>query len=152
MTRTPQQVAAHHAEALGVADLDGIVSDFAEDAVMISPVGVRRGKEGIRGAFRQLIADLPDAAWHVRKQTFGGDVLLMEWAADAAKSRADDGVDTFVFRDGMIQAWVHHYAPIHVPDQALIGHPMQARALSTNAVEQAFLDTQRAGSIRTRKV
>jgi hypothetical protein len=33
---------------------------------------------------------------------------LLEWAADAAESRAD-GVDTFVFRDGLIQAETVHY-------------------------------------------
>jgi len=35
--RTPQQIFKHHGEALGAGDLDGIVSDFSEDAVFISP-------------------------------------------------------------------------------------------------------------------
>lgn len=120
MTRSPQEVFAHHGQALGAADLDEIVADFADDAVVISPAGVNRGKSGVREAFRQLIADLPDAAWDVKKMTYGGDVLLMEWAADATKSRADDGVDTFIFRDGMIQAQTVHYTmqpkgPPHLP-------------------------------------
>jgi hypothetical protein len=53
-------------------------------------------------AFRQLFADLPDAAWDVKTQIHQDNVLLMEWSADAARSRVDDGVDTFVFRDGLI--------------------------------------------------
>ncbi len=65
MTRTPQEVFAHHGQAFGAGDLDEIVADFADDAV--------------------------------------------EWAADAAASRADDGVDTFVFRDGLIHAQTLHY-------------------------------------------
>ena len=109
MTRTAQEVFAHHGQALGATDLDEIVTDYADDAVMISPAGARRGKDGVREAFRQLLADLPDAAWDVKQQTYAGDVLLLEWTADAAKSRADDGVDTFVFRDGMIQAQTVHY-------------------------------------------
>ena len=43
MARTPQEVFAHHVEALGGGDLDGIVADYAEDAVVISPAGVLRG-------------------------------------------------------------------------------------------------------------
>jgi uncharacterized protein (TIGR02246 family) len=109
MTRTPQEVFAHHGRAIGAGDLDEIVADFADDAVVITPAGVRRGKDGIREAFRQLFADLPDAAWDTKRQIYADDVLMLEWAADAAESRADDGVDTFVFRDGQICAETVHY-------------------------------------------
>jgi SnoaL-like domain len=109
MTRTPQEVFAHHGPALGAADLDEIVTDFADDATVITPAGAKHGKDGIREAFAQLLADLPDAAWHLKKQTFADDVLLLEWDADAAGSRVDDGVDTFVFRDGLIQVQTVHY-------------------------------------------
>jgi len=34
---------------------------------------------------------------------------MLEWAADAAESSAGDGVDTFVFRDGLIHAQTLHY-------------------------------------------
>lgn len=46
--RTPQEVFQHDAQALGAADLDGIVSDYAEDAVFITPDGILRGKDGVR--------------------------------------------------------------------------------------------------------
>jgi hypothetical protein len=52
---------------------------------------------------------LPRAAFDVKKQVFEDDLLFLEWAADAGKSRADDGVDTFVFRDGKMQAQTIHY-------------------------------------------
>jgi ketosteroid isomerase-like protein len=44
MTRTPEEVFAHHAQALGAGDLDGIVEDYADDAVFITPAGVKRGR------------------------------------------------------------------------------------------------------------
>jgi hypothetical protein len=109
MTRSPQEVFVHHGQAFGAEDLDGIVADFAEDAVVITPAGVNRGKDGIREAFRRLFADLPNAAWDVRTPTCEDNVLLLEWTADAAEARVDDGVDTFVFRDGLIQAQTVHY-------------------------------------------
>jgi ketosteroid isomerase-like protein len=79
MTRTPQEVFAHHGQAFGAEDLDEIVADFADDAVVISPVGVNRGKDGIREAFRQLFADLPNAAWDLKTQIYEDNVLLLEW-------------------------------------------------------------------------
>ena len=60
--RTPQEIFAHHAEALIAGDLDGIVADYADDAVFITPAGVQRGKDGVRAAFTALLADLPSAS------------------------------------------------------------------------------------------
>ena len=42
MTRTPQEIFAHHASALMAGDVDGIVADYAEDAVLITPAGAVR--------------------------------------------------------------------------------------------------------------
>jgi ketosteroid isomerase-like protein len=110
MARTPEEVFQHHAEALGAGDLDEIVADYADDAVLITPAGVQRGKGGIRAAFTQLLADVPDAAWELRTQIYEGDVLFLEWAADAEKTRVEDGIDTFIFRDGMIRLQTVRYS------------------------------------------
>ena len=66
MTRTPEEVFQHHAQALGAGDLDEIVADYADDAVFITPAGVQRGKDGVRAAFTQLLADVPNAAWDLK--------------------------------------------------------------------------------------
>jgi hypothetical protein len=109
MARTPQEIFQHHAEALGAGDLDGIVADYAPDAVFITPVGVKRGRGGIREAFTELLADVPNAAWELKTQIYDDDLLFLEWAADAAQTRVDDGIDTFVFRDGLIKAQTVRY-------------------------------------------
>jgi ketosteroid isomerase-like protein len=113
MSRTPQEIFQHHAEALGAGDLDGIVADYADDAVFITPAGVKYGLDGVREAFTQLLADVPDAAWELRTQIYEGDVLFLEWAADAAATRVEDGIDTFVFRDGLIQVQTVRYSLQH---------------------------------------
>jgi hypothetical protein len=59
--RTPQEVFQHHAEALGAEDLEGIVSDYVDDAVFITPEGMLRGKEGVRKGFVKLLGDVPGA-------------------------------------------------------------------------------------------
>jgi hypothetical protein len=109
MTRTPQEVFQHHAEALGAGNLDEIVADCADDAVFITPAGVQRGKDGIRAAFTQLLADVPSAAWDLRTQIYEDDVLFLEWAANAAATFVDDGIDTFVFHNGLIRVQTVRY-------------------------------------------
>jgi ketosteroid isomerase-like protein len=109
MARTPEEVFSHHAQALGAGDLDEIVADYADDAVFITPAGTRRGKDGVRAGFTQLLADVPNAKWELPTQIYEGDVLFLEWAADAARTKVEDGIDTFVFRDGLIRVQTVRY-------------------------------------------
>ena len=113
MTRTPEEVFAHHAQSLGAGDLDEIVADYADDAILITPAGTRRGKDGIRAAFTQMLADVPDAAWNLKTQIYEDDVLFLEWAADAAATRVEDGLDTFIFRDSLIRVQTVRYTLQH---------------------------------------
>jgi hypothetical protein len=109
MTRTPQEIFEHHAGALIAGDIDGIVADYAQDCVFITPSGVLRGKEGVREGFTALLADLPDAKWDVPTQIFVDDLLFITWSAVAERTRALDGVDTFVFEGDQIRAQTVRY-------------------------------------------
>ena len=109
MARTPQEIFAHHAEALIAGDLDGIVADYADDAVFITPKGTRHGKDGVRAGFTELLADLPSATWDVPTQIFESDVLFIEWTAVSSASRAMDGIDTFVFDGDHIRVQTVRY-------------------------------------------
>ncbi|HTQ20598.1 nuclear transport factor 2 family protein [Mycobacterium sp.] len=111
MTRTSQEVFAHHGQALAAGDLDEILADYADDSVLITSAGVARGKDEIRQVFVRLLDDLPNAEWDLKNMILDGDLLYLEWAADSAANRVDDGVDTFVFRDGMIWAQTVRYTP-----------------------------------------
>jgi ketosteroid isomerase-like protein len=113
MARTPEEVFGHHVQALGAGDLDEIVADYAGDAVFISPSGVLRGKDGIRTAFTKLLSDVPNADWTLKTTIFEGDVLFLEWAADAGATFADDGIDTFVFSGGLIRVQTVRYTLQH---------------------------------------
>lgn len=109
MARTPQEVFDHHGEALMAEDLDGIVDDYADDAVLITPEGVRRGKAGVREGFVKLLGDVPGATWELPTMIFEDDILLLEWKAESEKVKVEDGIDTFVFRDGMIRVQTLRY-------------------------------------------
>ena len=107
--RTPQQIFQHHAEALGAENIDGVVADYSDDAFFMTPAGVLRGKAGIRRAFTELLSDIPQASWNLKTELYENDILLLEWTVDSAKTKIEDGLDTFVFKDGFIRAQTVRY-------------------------------------------
>ena len=72
MARTPEEIFQHHAEVLVAGDLEGIVSDYSDDAIFITPNGVQLGKDGVRQGFVKLLGDLPNANWQVPTHTLRG--------------------------------------------------------------------------------
>jgi hypothetical protein len=108
-TRSPQEVFGHHAQALGAEDLEEIVADYSDDALFITPAGVQRGKDAIRQAFTKLLGEVPQATWDVKTTIFEDDILLLEWGAEGGGNRIEDGIDTFVFRDGLIRVQTVRY-------------------------------------------
>src|ERR671937_623730 len=107
--RNPQEVFDHHAQALGAEDLEEIVADYSDDAVFVTPAGVLRGKDGIRQAFTELLTDVPQATWDIKTTIYEGDILFLEWGAEGGGNRIEDGIDTFVFRDGLIRVQTVRY-------------------------------------------
>jgi ketosteroid isomerase-like protein len=110
-TRSPAEVYEQHSLAMVAGELEHIVADYADDAIFITRAGVLRGKNGVRAGFTRLFEDLPNPRFDVRTRIFEGDVLFLEWSATSAASRADDGVETFVVRDGEIVLQTVHYTP-----------------------------------------
>ena len=101
--RTPEEIFEHHGQALGAEDLDAAVMDFADTAVLVTPDGVRRGKDAIRNFFDGLFKALPKAQWGL-KTIYMDNLLFLEWTGDSARASVSDGVDTFIFKNGLIQA------------------------------------------------
>jgi len=101
-TRTPDEVFAHHGQSLGAENLEDIVADYSEDAILIVQKKVYRGKDGAREVFTQLLGDVPQAQWEL-DTVFADDVLYLEWKATGGGRKIEAGVDTFIFRDGMIR-------------------------------------------------
>ncbi len=108
MARTPQETFQDHLKAVGAEDLDAIVADYAEDAVLITPSGVVRGSDGVRQAFTALLGEIPDAKWTVPTQIFEGDILFIEWTA-GVREGPRRGRRHLVFRDGLIQVHTVRY-------------------------------------------
>jgi len=108
-TRTAEEIFAHHGSALGAEDLEDIVSDYGDDAVLVVHGVVYRGRDGARQVFTQLLNDVPQASWEL-ETVFADDVLYLEWKATGGGRVVDDGVDTFVFADGRIRVQTVTYS------------------------------------------
>ena len=113
MARTPQEVLQHHGDALGAGDLDEILADYTDDAVLITPQGTFTGTAGARDAWLQLLGDMPNPKVEVTSVVIeglvDGAVVHMRWTADTDQGRVDDGVDTLVLDPSGIRVQTVHY-------------------------------------------
>src|ERR1700754_2815486 len=96
------KVVEDHVAALNAHDVEAVVKDYAEDAVLIVSGGVVHGHDEIRDAFTKTFDQLPNVEFYGIVLAESGGVVLMEWSMDSDVAVASDGVDTFIVRDGLI--------------------------------------------------
>lgn len=107
MSSTTQEILDRHMEAFLAGDLDAVMADYADDAVMISPNGTRTGAAEIREAFAGLFAGLfapGNYTFHTDQAVAIGDVAYVRWHAECPGVTVPIGSDTLVVRDGLIVA------------------------------------------------
>src|SRR5215475_8155372 len=101
-----KDVLDNHLRSFGKGDLEGILSDYAPEAVMFTPDGPLRGADEIRPLFQALIAEFgkPGAVFTLKRQSIDGDYAYILWTAETADNVYEVATDTFVVRDGKIAA------------------------------------------------
>lgn len=101
---TTKDVIDNHLKCFGEGDLNGILSDYAPDAVLFTPDGPLRGVDAIRPLFQALIAEFgkPGATFSLKHQSVEGDYGYIVWTAETADNVYELATDTFVVRDGKI--------------------------------------------------
>jgi ketosteroid isomerase-like protein len=110
MSRTPQEVFDSHQEALEKGDFQQLAADCAEDAVMLTMDGAFVGREAIvEGFFKAMLGQYPDAKIAFEKTAVEGDLLMLEWSADASAASIPRGVAAYTIRDGLIQRHAEWY-------------------------------------------
>lgn len=107
----------HHVAAVKQGNVDMVMSDYADDAVLITPHGivaaqtdvsgndVFAGKQNVRKFF-VVLADkdhLPDVrSMEATYQSLGADVTLMRWVQYKGTAKEVRGTDTWVIRNGKV--------------------------------------------------
>jgi ketosteroid isomerase-like protein len=96
----------HHLKCFSEGDLQGILSDYAPDAVLFTPTGPLTGEGDIRPLFQAMIAEFgkPGAVFNLKQQFIEADYAYILWTAETADNVYELGTDTFVVQDGKIVA------------------------------------------------
>ena len=99
-------VLAHHQKTFGASDLDGVLEDYAPDAVMFTPGGPVKGTDALRKTFQTLFAEWgkPGVKFEMKQQTVEGAYAYMFWNAETADNLYEAGQDAFVVENGKIVA------------------------------------------------
>lgn len=105
---TAAEVFADRMAALNAGNLDLAFCYYAEDAVVVMPGSVVRGREAIKAAFVQFGSLFGGVLPVPSTVTVEGDVVLATFSLFTPGASVPDGADTFVIRDGLIQAQTVH--------------------------------------------
>src|SRR2546429_6230169 len=92
-----------HWQAFGAGDVEAIMADYAEDAVLITPDGPVKGRAEIRSMFVKIFADMFPAnssSLVLTKQIVEGELAYILWSGSSSLYSAAFATDTFVIRDG----------------------------------------------------
>ena len=102
--RSTRAVVENHLKCFGEGDLEGILSDYAPDAVLFTPDGTLRGRDEIRALFTAMLAEFgrPGTAFTLQRQFVDGDHAYIVWTAETGENLYELGTDTFCVRDGRI--------------------------------------------------
>lgn len=97
---TTADVIAHHLESIGAGDLEGLLGDYAPNAVLITPNGTFTGADELKAFFEGFIASLPEGFVDnmvVDVNATAGEYGYLTWHSGEV---APLGTDTFHVVDG----------------------------------------------------
>lgn len=102
--RSTSAVVENHLKCFGEGDLDGILSDYAPDAVLITPDGILRGREAIRSLFVAMLAEFGQlgTTFSLQRHYVEGEHAFIVWSAETPNNLYELGTDTFFVRGGRI--------------------------------------------------
>jgi len=107
----------HHLQAFAEYDLDGVLADYASDAVLFLPTGPLKGREAIRPLFQGLISEFekPGSSFTMQQRSIEGDYAYILWTAETTDNSYELATDTFVVQNGKIvsQSFAAKIKPKH---------------------------------------
>src|SRR5215831_5644075 len=99
-----KDVLDHHLKCFGEGNLEGILADYAPDAVLFMPTGPLKGLTAIKPVFESIFSEFGKPSMTFSMQQFDGDYAYILWAAETADNHYEAATDTFVVREGKIVA------------------------------------------------
>jgi len=103
---TTKDVLNHHLEMFGDGDLEGLMTDYADDAVLITQDGTVEGHGEISAMYEELLPEFDDESvtFSLDDQTVVDNYAYIVWHAETPENEYEFASDTFVVQDGEIVA------------------------------------------------
>ena len=100
-----EQFAADRLALFGKGDAAGLLAQYAEDATVITPMGVLHGRDQIKGMIDGIIGEFaqPGVRFTLISQNAEGAVVSFTWSADTGINLYDLGAETYVLKDGLVE-------------------------------------------------
>jgi ketosteroid isomerase-like protein len=93
-----------HLARFGAGDLEGILSEYTDDAVLLSADGALRGPAALRPLFAAMFEEfaLPGVTFELLARRVEGECAYIAWRAETPRRSYTLGADTFIVRGGRI--------------------------------------------------
>ena len=103
---TTNDVVEQHLKCFYENDLNGVLADYASDAVLFTPGNPLKGRAAMEPFFKELLAEFakPGASFSMLEHRVEGDYAYILWRAETADNSYEAATDTFVVRNGKIVA------------------------------------------------
>ncbi|PON18344.1 hypothetical protein C2W62_08415 [Candidatus Entotheonella serta] len=103
---TTEEILNHRLQCFASGDLDGLMSGYADDAILFTPEGILRGLGGIRPLLEAFLAEWSkDPAanrFEVGTQLVEGNLAYIVYSGETPDNTYHLVTDTFIIRDGKI--------------------------------------------------
>ncbi|MFH5884379.1 nuclear transport factor 2 family protein [Halalkalibaculum sp. DA3122] len=99
-----QQVLDHHWKTFVENDLEGVMADYTEESILITPDTTYRGLDAIRDNFISAFEAFPagESTLTLKKSVVEQEVGYILWEASTENFDLIFATDTFIIRDGKI--------------------------------------------------
>lgn len=99
-----KEILDRHWSTFQANDLDGVMADYAEESVLITPDHTYKGLAEIRENFVKAFAAFPkdSTTFQLDKSIVDRDVAYIIWQATSPTVKISYGTDTFIIDDGKI--------------------------------------------------
>jgi len=116
-TDSAEVILDRHVAAMKAGDLEAVMADYADDALVIAPAGIVEGEVNVAGfnvfdgatniskLFAVLTSEGNAAGMASMTSTYeykGSDVALMHWVQFEGEPNEVSGTDVWIIRDGKI--------------------------------------------------
>jgi ketosteroid isomerase-like protein len=94
-----------HLDALKMADINQLMEDYADDAVLIFGAGILEGKDAIEEMLREFTANIipPNKTqWEIGNITVHNNVIYITWSTESDGFDIKHATDTFIVDNGKI--------------------------------------------------